>query len=531
MTKLTAQKLKKYKLTILPINNDTYELITVNNALSAYLKSLTVGRKATPRSWLYEHKDAKSILQRWLPIMEEANKKSPLGKDFDEFDRKQIEKFGPQGEVPPITDAAVLAVLEPLYIPSRYNDSTAFSSLFEDAHEFAKVAFGPRLCSNRPKSFKRVVDDIRAKKNSDSLTSNSGFPRFIRRNLVIDAEIQDATTGKAYEYPAIILFRQYNGKLRPVWMFPMSLNLIEFSFAQPIQEALLNSQTEWIRDYVTPWRGFDDVKVTLTDSWEGEQLIGGDTTKMDANMRLAQIELVFEIVKWFYQVQYWDDLHRSLQHICTIDLLVSTDSVLSGRHGLASGSGWTQLTETILQMFMAWRLQTRGQGIGDDFYWFSDMSADDMVEYLAKYGLPANPSKQIVSSVELHFLQRMFHQGYFSRESDKVLGAYYPTVRGLNSMLQPERYHKPKDWSSDMFCIRNYMILENCVDDPCFDEFLKFVVHGHKDMIPFAKKTDRELNAIQEKSREVRGLNPTYNQEKRDKPLSEFVSIKLARLL
>nr|USE07917.1 MAG: putative RNA-dependent RNA polymerase [Picobirnavirus sp.] len=511
-----------------PIKRTLHDLVMANESLSLYLDNLNRGRKATPRSWLFEKEDAESVLQRWIPIMESANNKSPLGDEFNQFDLKQVEKFGPQGEVPPITDSEALDVIEPLYSPTEYDDEAALQEWWSKAEEFGKKAFGRQVMRNRPRSFDRVVDDMRAR---DTLTTNSGFPRFTRRQAVRDQEVQDARTGKAYDYPAIILFRQYNGKLRPVWMFPMSMNLIEFSYAQEIQEALQHSPEKWIRDYLTPWRGFDDVKRTLTDQWHGQMIDGGDTTKMDAHMRPAQIRLVYEIVKWLFQPKYWEELYKCLAHVCTIDLLYSKSEAFVGVHGLASGSGWTQLSETVLQLFMAWNIGVEGQGIGDDFYWLADMSAQELVDYLGRFGLPANPSKQTVEMDKLTFLQRMNHQDFFSREDDTVLGAYYPTIRGLNSMLNPEKFHKPKDWNSDMFCIRNYMILENCVDDPCFDEFLNFVVHGHRDMIPFAKKSDRELNQIQKKASLVPGLNPSYNQEKREKPLSTFVSIQLAKNL
>nr|UAW00433.1 MAG: RNA-dependent RNA polymerase [Porcine picobirnavirus] len=508
-----------------PIKRTLHELVMANHSMSLYLDNLNRGREATPHSWLYEKEPAATTLQKWIPQMISANNKTKFGEIFNQFDQKQIEKFGPQGAVPPIKSKECLEVIEPLYSPTEFNDPYALQHYFADAKLFATQAFGS-IKRARPKSFESVVDDMNAR---DTLSTNSGFPRFARRSTVCEKEIQDAHTDLAYEYPAIILFRQYNGKLRPVWMFPMSVNLIEFSYAQIIQDSLKNSPLKWIRDYLSPWHGYENVKQTLTEHWQGQQIVGGDTTKMDAHMRPAQIELVYEIVKWLFQEKYWDELHQSLIHICKIDLLYSKDDAFVGTHGLASGSGWTQLTETVLQLFMAWKAGVHGQGIGDDFYWVTDMSADELVDYLGKFGLPANPSKQSVSKIELTFLQRLNHQEFFSRDSDKVLGAYYPTIRGLNSMLQPEKFHKPKDWNSDMFCIRNYMILENCVDNPCFDEFLRFVVHGHKDMIPFAKKKSSELDAIQQQARLVPGLNPSYNQEKREKPLSSFTSIQLAK--
>lgn len=509
------------------INSTLIELVQNNNSMSSYLISLSRGRNVTPHSWLYENESSQSTLKKWIPIMESANNKTPFGELFNQFDRKQIEKFGPQGEVPPIQSKEAQDVIEPLFSQTEYDDEMALQQYFAKAAEFAKVAFGSRLMTKRPLSFKSVVDDMRAR---DTLTTNSGFPRFIRRTNVTEQEIQDAETERAYEYPAIILFRQYNGKLRPVWMFPMSQNLIEFQYAQVIQDALQNSPAKWIRDYLSPWKGYEDVKLTLSAQWPHVgPILGGDTTKMDAHMRPAQIRLVYEIVKWLFQESYWDKLHRSLIHICEIPLLYSTTETYVGIHGLASGSGWTQLTETILQLFMAWMAGVIGQGIGDDFYWLSSMNAEELVDYLGKFGLPANPTKQTVSTDTLTFLQRMNRQDFYSRENPACLGAYYPSIRALNSLLMPEKFHKPSDWNSDMFCARNYMILENCVDNPCFDELVKFVVHGHKDMIPFAKMSSANIDAVQADSRLVPGLTPSYNQEKRERPLSSFASIQLAK--
>lgn len=511
------------------LDAQSVEFIRQNDGLSLYLDNLNRGRLATPHSWLYEKEESTVTLKRWLPLMEAANNKNQLGELFNQFDCKQIEKFGPQGLVPPIQTKEAQEVIEPLYSPTRYDNEEALSQYFVDAETFAKEVFGSNILRLRPKSFERVIDDMRSR---DTLSTNSGFPRFTRRNKVKEAEIQDAISGKAYDYPAIILYRHYNGKLRPVWMFPMSLNLIEFTFAQVIQDAFQTSKIKWIREYLSPWKGYEDVKLTLTDQWgHRAPIVGGDTTKMDAQMRPAQIRLIYEIVKWLFQREYWDDLKRSLMRICTIPMLISKQEKYIGVHGLASGSGWTQLTETILQMFMAWKRGVIGQGIGDDFYWLTDMNADQIVDWLGKFGLPANPEKQSVSDDTLTFLQRLNHQNFFSRENSACLGAYYPTVRALNSMLNPEKFHKPKEWNSDMFCTRNYMILENCVDNPCFDEFLNFVVHGHSDMIPFAKKTSSELDKIQRQARLVPGLNPSYNQEKREKPLSSFASIQLAKRL
>lgn len=509
-------------------NSIILEQVASSNGLSSYLSNLSVGRKATPRSWLYEHTSAEDVVQQWIPIMKACNAKSRFGKVFSQFDLAQLAKFGPQGEVPPITSPEAQEVIEKLFTTSSFDRPDALEQYYPYCKQFAIEVFGRRLCTHRPRALTRVVDDMASR---DTLSTNSGYPRFTRRNSVKEQEIKDAQSGAAYDYPAIILFRHYLKKLRPVWMFPMSMNLIEFTFSQEIQDALLNSPASWVRQYLSPWLGFEHVKQTLTSQWQSQNIVGGDTTAMDAHMRPAQIMLVFEIVKWLFQKQYWDDLKKCLLHITSIPLLVDCNKMIVGTHGLASGSGWTQLTETVLQCFMAWMEKSIGQGIGDDFYWISDMDADATVNYLSKYGLPANPEKQTISATEVHFLQRLFHQGFVSRESSSILGAYYPTVRALNSMLQPEKFHRPEEWNKDMFAIRNYMILENCVDDPSFDELVRFVCKGHSYMSQFAKQTPQRLSSLQKIARLIPGLNPSYNQEKRFKPLSEFESIKLGRQL
>lgn len=507
----------------------------LSHGLSLYLHNLTRGRNMTPRSWLYEHQEPLKVLAAWTKIMEAANNKTEFGEEFSSFDRKQVEKFGPQGGIPPIDSQDCWDVIEPLYSSSEYDDAMRLKEWFPKADEFGKALFGGDRLRKRPLSPESVVRDMARR---DTLTTNSGFPRFTRRMKTQKSEVADAKSLAAYAFPAVVLFRYYYGKLRPVWMFPMATNLIEASFALEIQSCIARSPLEWVRDYCTPWLGFEHVKRVLTKQWPKEAaIVGGDTTKMDAHMRPAQMQLVYEIVKWLFQKKYWPALHRSIMHVNTIDLLygyeAGTEKIvkLEGVHGLASGSSWTQLSETVLQLFMAYIEGTQGQGIGDDFYWMDDVQAEALVEHLAKFGLPANPAKQSVGTKDLTFLQRYFHQSFFSREDGKVLGAYYPTIRALGSMIYPEKFHSPKVWSSDMFCIRCFMILENCVDDPCFDEFVRFVTRGHKDLIPFAKKTATELNQIQKQARDVSGLFPNYNQEKLRRPLSEFASIKLAKQL
>jgi hypothetical protein len=512
---------------IVSLNREERDKVLANPSLYHYLRQLEKGRKATPRGWLYEDKDPSWIVAQVQKIIQTGNSSSPFREYFNQIEAEQWLKFGPQGEVPPVMSAEAMEVLEPLYEPSKFDDEYALRKYFKYAKDFAKFLFGTNLYRANPKSFDAVIDDMTAR---DTLSSNSGAWLFTRRSLVLKEEIEYAQTGKL-DKPAIILFRQYHGKLRPVWMYPMSSNLLEFSFSQVIQDAMRSSPTLQVREHLSPWEGYEDVKKTLTKQWKlGSTIVGGDTTKMDAHMRRAQIRLDYEIVKHLFQKKHWKSLYAVMMQVTDIDLLVGPTKKVVGYHGLASGSGWTQLTETILILFLAWlKGVKKSQGIGDDFYFLADISADTIVQWLSELGLPANVVKQTVSKTILKFLQRSNVQGFFSREDKNVLGGYYPIARATESLVWPEKFHSPKLWNSDMDNVRKYMILENCVDDPAFEQFTAFVARGQKDMVTFAKKSASELARIMKKARLLPGLNPSYNQEKREKPLASFESIKYVR--
>jgi hypothetical protein len=499
-------------------------VISENNGLGNYLASLEVGRKATPHSWLYEKEDSQTTLHRWLKTLDQLKAGSSFEQRVYQFDCKQIEKFGPQGEVPPIKEAITVESFTEQYVPN-----SACSLQLRPLTDIVKI----QKSSLNYWDFNHVVDDMAGR---DTLTTNSGWPDFTRRERIRSTAIQQAKDGYAWTYPAIILFRQYNGKLRVVWMYPMAMNLLEYQATMPLQRALSKCK------YCTPWLGFDDVKRRFTELWKQHPYaFGGDTTAMDAHMQKSQLAMVGSMC-----APCFHDPHlmlKSLEHVGEIDLIVGPDAIIQKQqHGIASGSGWTQLSETIFQIGMFDRYihinnlslsVEDGMGIGDDYVWFFDSPPDskDIVDFWMANGLPGKEEKQSNEEEYCTFLQRLFYKKWFSRDDSAVLGGIYPTIRALNSLLNPEKWHKPQDWSSDMFCARCYMILENCVDHPLFEQFVKFVVRGQKDLLPFAKKSASELQRIQKQTRSVPGLNPSYNQEKRMKPMSEFTAIKFAAQL
>lgn len=512
-------------------------VISHNNGLKLYLDNLVRGHSATKRSWLYENLEPKTILDNWMNRLSTLEHGSEFEKEVFQFDTSQLEKWGPQGAVAPINELLDDVVL-PTYADADSPQPKAFTTenwkkaVCESTSELLKLSSG-RL---RPASLKRVVDDMRAR---DVLESNSGWPDFRRRNLqnVKESAIAAAQDGRWKHYPAIALFRNYNQKTRLVWMFPMAANLVEGSYFQPLQSSLMRRGA----DFFSPWIGFEAVRKLITTAFNsGKYLYASDFSATDAHFQLPTSMQVSDSIGALFSQDDREFLEESIYNMHTIPLIIGPENKIVGKHGVSSGSNWTNFIETIfdLQLSKYVSIETENQfkglyAIGDDMCWISDMFSDAFEDRLKSIGKDVgqliNDGKTTSSPDKVKTLQRLFQRGY--SRPDGLLRGVYSTIRALKSSIYPERFHKPKDWSSDMFCVRQYMILENCVDHPLFEEFVSFVVHGQKDLIPFAKRSSSDQNRALRKSKLLPGLNPTYNQERRDGKLSEFKSIEIARSL
>lgn len=512
-------------------------VISQNNGMKLYLDNLVQGKDATKRSWLYEDQDADTVLQNWMNHLETLEHGSEFEKKVFQFDTSQLEKWGPQGKVAPIADLMQEIVL-PTYADADSPQPKAFTTTEWNRAKLESTSSLKKLVTGklRPASYKRVVDDMRAR---DVLESNSGWPDFKRRNLqsVKSNAIAAAQDGQWKTYPAIALFRNYNQKTRLVWMFPMAANLVEGSFFQPLQSSLMRKEAA----FFSPWIGFNTVRKQITEAYNsGKYLYASDFSATDAHFQLPSSMQVIDTVGAMFDKSIVPAIEESIYNMHTIPLIVGPDQKLVGKHGVSSGSNWTNFIETIfdLQLSKYVSILTENQftglyAIGDDMCWisnkFSDAFEDELKSIGKDVGQDINSGKTTADPDAVKTLQRLFQRGY--SRPDGLLRGVYSTIRALKSSIYPEKFHKPKLWSSDMFCVRQYMILENCVDHPLFEEFVSFVVHGQKDLIPFAKRSSSDQNRALRKSKLLPGLNPTYNQERRDGKLSDFKSIEIARSL
>lgn len=545
---------------IIQLPENFINIINDNEGLDLYLENLVKGKPFTDRSWLYESLEPDDVLSRWLEQLASLKSGSTYEREVYQFDTSQLEKWGPQGGVKPI--AEIMDIVTSGFSKADSPQPKAFSTpeWRKAIDETERQLWQMGCYSLRPASYERVVDDMRAR---DTLVSNSGWPDFTRRSLpeIKARAIEAARDGQWKTYPAIALFRNYNMKTRLVWMFPMSANIVEGSYFQPLQSRILQGRSDafnaqyGINDegnpwgFFAPWRGFDQVRQNISRvySWDTHSyrdtvgyLAASDFSETDAHFTLHATNQVCEVLERCFQRQFSDGLRESLQHMQTIPLVIGPDSMITGEHGVSSGSNWTNFIETIFDQILAnyvyivtGRRFDGFYAIGDDMTWITDDYDDAFEDILERIGEDVG---QVIKSDKttndrdkVKSLQRLFQRGYNTPEG--WTRGVYSTVRALKSSIYPEKMHKKKLWNSDMFCARQYMILENCVDHPLFEEFVSFVVHGQKDLIPFARKSRKDLDRILRETKLLPGFNPTYNQEKRDASLADFASIEIARKL
>lgn len=529
-----------------PIPNNLKAVITRNNGLRQYLESLPRNKAYTDRSWLYDGHNGgikmspDQILEKWCAILDAKLKDGdPSSRMVWEFDTSQKQKWGPQGGHEPIADLMNDIVLPSFQMGASATEPPAFNDPdWARAIQLVVKAYKQRRVHGLlPRSFENVVDYLRV---DGKLETNSGWPDFTRRQIpaVRAAAIRAARDGSWKTYPAIALFRRYNGKTRLVWMYPMATNIVEASFVQPLMDAI--SRTDLVEYFFSPWKGFGQVRKRITEVYNsGRFVAASDFTSTDAHFQKQASAQVLKVLTELFHPSCRAELEESVMHMHTIPLVIGLDKMLVGDHGVSSGSNWTNLIETIFDNILGYFVMLKQQrvqglyGIGDDMAWVTSSKEvlaqlPQILELAGKsVGQVIKSEKTTADENKVKSLQRLFIRGY--RRPDGLLRGVYSTIRALKSSVYPEREHW--DWTESDFCVRQFQILENCVDHPLFEEFVAFVVAGSEHLRPFAKQPAEYLRAAQRKAGRIPGLNPTYNQEKKESSLEQFESIRIAKSL
>lgn len=504
--------------------------------VSNFLMGIREGKLPTPRTPLFKGEPEDSVMTGWLQIL---SGNSTVTQRLYDYEESRLSKVGPQGGYPPLSERK--ESLEDYWTKGEITipKPPYYDELVEDVR--ARLFKG--ISGMRPQTYQTV---IKTSAEKDSLNTNSGCPSYGKRSDpgIQQRAIADAESGKWELLPAILGSRAQRGSDRFIFMFAMSCNLVELSFVNPILELIKANE---VLSFAA-WKGFTPVVDSLDKQGvrDKEQYLSLDYTKMDKHFNRLCTEFVIDVLTPVFQPSYRDLLRKSLEHINNVDVLVEPNKLYTGVHGMPSGSGWTNLAESILSFgiilqttkILGLSLSTDAicQVLGDDgALCLSNINieaADVFSAVAAQFGMIANPDKQGDSTENFNYLQRFFDRDIsFDLKGRNVIAGSYPGILALNTAINPERIHDPRKWGPEMETLRWIMILENCNEHPAFHQLIEYFMKGDKFklglLIPgFLKRGI--VNSYQD-AKAIKGFVPSYNQEKLDTGIQDYDVVKYLR--
>lgn len=506
--------------------------------VSGSLELQRTGKSPTPRTPFYKDKSETEVISNWLKLLSESGYDSKFPRLL-EYEKSRVEKVGPQGGYPPLADR--MPDLEAYFKNWRALELDPDEQ--RELENSVRVFLFGEVRDRRPMSYESVLQRDTAE---DKLNTNSGCPAFGKRSdsIIQQRAVRDAYSGKWKSQPAILGSRSQRGKARFIFMFPFAANLVEKSFLIPLMEIIRSREIPSF----SAWEGFEEVEDTLfkTSFFNSDTLISMDYTKMDTYCGPPFMTFVYNVISPVFQEKYRPLLYESLAYANNIPILIGIDKMATGPHGLASGSGWTNFTESVFSQAVRFEvifdLYTRGdnmiemadQGLGDDGALSLKDSrapfniiAEVIQESSKRMGLEANADKQRIDENTIVYLQRFFDRDIFINGTDVVAGCY-PSILALNTAMNPERFHDPRKWDSSKEILRWIMILENCNHTPYFTDLIEYFIKGDKFKlglnIPGFFK--RDIVKVYEDSKSINGFVPSYNQANFERGILEFDTVK-----
>jgi len=316
--------------------------------LTAHFIGLRDGKTPTARTPLYHGKTSEEVQAMWKDILSRYADTFPR---LTEYEETRWAKFGPQGGYPPLEER--MEDLDKYFSPRKTPqiDAQKLDRLIAKTRDYL---FG-KAHSVRMLTPEQVLDrDIL----EDKVDTNSGLPDFSKRNAadVQTRAVKDAKSGDWRNYPAILGSRSSKGKPRFIFMFPMSTNLVEKGFVIPLMEAIRANRPLSF----SAWEGFDEVEEAIEEQgfFTGDIFASMDYQKMDTTVRAWHMEnIVYPVLAPVLQPQFRPLLLESLLHSVSIPVMISEDKWVTGDHGEASGSGWTNFSESVLAQVIHFEIE------------------------------------------------------------------------------------------------------------------------------------------------------------------------------
>jgi len=276
---------------------------------------------------------------------------------------------------------------------------------------------------------------------------NSGAPHFARKEDVHQEALNEAyAIRRGMSPPPVVVFHRGKDEevARPVFGYPFSMTLLETRFFQPYQDRLL--QTPGC-PYVGGKYDFQVAGLINELRSKSRWMLELDFRGLDGSASAFLISKASQIVRENFDLDEFDayDWDVVIRYLLFASILAPDECIYHGiKHGIKSGSKWTQVFDTIITLLGVFYVKykrdidiTRVYGLGDDSESGINGPAPNLTEWqadLLELGLVLNEKKSRVKSTrdKPYFLGHLWHK----------LHAVRPTLETLVRLCTPERNRK-----------------------------------------------------------------------------------------
>lgn len=279
-------------------------------------------------------------------------------------------------------------------------------------------------------------------------SKNSGLPFLAKKQDVYEVTLQRAKAcmSGACPPPVVMFHRGKNVDVaRPVFALPFEWHLVEGRFFYPLQECLLSFNNP----YLVGRHSFE-VGAKLNEIQYAAYVLEMDYSGFDGSLSGLLINSAFRILRQCLilddaDAQLWD---RVVSYFITAPIVCPDGRVYYGRrHGVPSGSMFTQMIDTICNAiiieYVATRLHLKLSQyvcVGDDSVvgLDSSVSISEITAMAKELGINVSETKTRLIDTSaghyspIHFLGHEWQPGLGTRRTEDT----------LERLLAPERVHK-----------------------------------------------------------------------------------------
>lgn len=262
--------------------------------------------------------------------------------------------------------------------------------------------------------------------------TSSGAPLFRKKGDVYQESLHEAyaiRNGKAPP-PLTIYHRGKNEEtVRPVYGYPFAMTLLETRFFEPYQFEVIGHHNPYIggRTYSAVSSDINEIR------WKSNLVYALDYSGFDGSISAKLITMAFKVIEANFDLserrdrEDWDIVKR---YFVTAPMLLPNGEMIVGRrHGVPSGSMFTQIVDSIVNAIVIEYSKIRLGFMTSRYYVLGDDSLigvvglgpalTDLKRVMGELGIVLNVEKSRVQKAEKakhHFLGHYWFAGVMTRE-------------------------------------------------------------------------------------------------------------------